>query len=305
MGLQKVHLREADKLRKQTDGLSTQQHRAGALSMDLLVALQILPGFFSNCLFLALYDSVVLLRRVMSLLSFSGSAACGEWRRMLTSAGLRSIWNSFLLDAYKQVKLGGEAPNSKVVKVPSIIGTRQSPGSKASNECHLLDFETSDRPLVLPAFKQLVEDFSDVADFLLVYVQEAHPLDGWAAPAVGPGCFRVRQHRTLEERMLAARSLLEHFALPPQCQLVIDSMDNDANAAYGVSYERGYGQSYTWSRGMDRATPGAGVWTEVHLEQGNGQSYTWSRGMEGGRAGEGVQIEEAPQKGCGWRQSQS
>ncbi len=56
------------------------------------------------CLFLALYDSVVLVKRVVSLLSCSRSSGSGEWRRMLTSAGLRSIWNSFLLDAYKQVK---------------------------------------------------------------------------------------------------------------------------------------------------------------------------------------------------------
>lgn len=85
----------------------------GMASEDLLVTLQILPGFFSNCLFLALYDSVVLVRRVVSLLRCSRSAAAssaasaGEWRPMLTSAGLRSIWNSFLLDAYKQVKSVG------------------------------------------------------------------------------------------------------------------------------------------------------------------------------------------------------
>lgn len=131
----------------------------GMASEDLLVTLQILPGFFSNCLFLALYDSVVLVKRVVSLLSCSGSARSGEWRRMLTSAGLRSIWNSFLLDAYKQVKLGCEAPNSKLVKVPD--GPKWSspfsnvttvpPGAKTQNEyeCHLLDFESSDRPLVV------------------------------------------------------------------------------------------------------------------------------------------------------------
>lgn len=77
----------------------------GSAGAELLVTLQILPGFFSNCLFMALYDSVVLLKRVVSLLSCSRSVSCGEWRRMLTSAGLRAIWNSFLLDAYKQVNL--------------------------------------------------------------------------------------------------------------------------------------------------------------------------------------------------------
>lgn len=83
----------------------SRKEKMGMASEDLLVTLQIIPGFFSNCLFLALYDSVVLVKRVVSLLSSSTSAGSGEWRRMLTSAGLRSIWNSFLLDAYKQVTL--------------------------------------------------------------------------------------------------------------------------------------------------------------------------------------------------------
>lgn len=80
----------------------------GMASEDLLATLQILPGFFSNCLFLALYDSVVLVKRAVSRLSCSRSAGSGEWRRMLTSAGLRAIWKGFLLDAYKQVHVFNE-----------------------------------------------------------------------------------------------------------------------------------------------------------------------------------------------------
>lgn len=134
----------------------------GLASEDLLLTLQILPGFFSNCLFLALYDSVVLVKRLVSLLRFSRSRSSGngEWRRMLTSAGLRSIWNSFVLDAHKQVKLGCEAPNSKVVKVPDAPRWSSSSVSNTSNvpcgarvrigdECRLLDFESSNRPLVV------------------------------------------------------------------------------------------------------------------------------------------------------------
>uniref|UniRef100_A0A8C4PBP3 Iodothyronine deiodinase n=1 Tax=Dromaius novaehollandiae TaxID=8790 RepID=A0A8C4PBP3_DRONO len=60
----------------------------GLLSVDLLITLQILPVFFSNCLFLALYDSVLLLKHMVLFLSRS-KAARGEWRRMLTSEGLR------------------------------------------------------------------------------------------------------------------------------------------------------------------------------------------------------------------------
>ncbi|KAG7509970.1 type II iodothyronine deiodinase [Solea senegalensis] len=126
----------------------------GTASEDVLVTLQILPGFFSNCLFFMLYDSVVLLKRVVALLSSSRSGGSAEWRRMFTSAGLRSIWNSFLLDAHKQVKLGHEAPNSKVVVVPG--GPRSNATTlpnaartRNGDECHLLDFESLDRPLVV------------------------------------------------------------------------------------------------------------------------------------------------------------
>uniref|UniRef100_A0A3Q1B6E2 Iodothyronine deiodinase n=1 Tax=Amphiprion ocellaris TaxID=80972 RepID=A0A3Q1B6E2_AMPOC len=201
----------------------------GTASEDLLVTLQILPGFFSNCLFLALYDSVVLLKRAVSLLSCSRSAGCGEWRRMLTSEGLRSIWNSFLLDAYKQVKVLRFIPdplNSKRL-LQLCVPT-----------CRTRCLWATPSPHHLPAFRQLVEDFSDVADFVLVYIDEAHPSDGWVAPPMGSCSFSFRKHQNLEERMGAARKLIEHFSLPPQCQLVADCMDNNANVAYGVSNER-------------------------------------------------------------------
>ncbi|ERE72821.1 type II iodothyronine deiodinase [Cricetulus griseus] len=155
----------------------------GLLSVDLLITLQILPVFFSNCLFLALYDSVILLKHVALLLSRSKSTR-GEWRRMLTSEGLRCVWKSFLLDAYKQVKLGEDAPNSSVVHVSN---------------------------------------------------PEA---DGWAVPGDSSLSFEVKKHRSQEDRCAAAHQLLERFSLPPQCQVVADRMDNNANVAYGVAFER-------------------------------------------------------------------
>nr|AAM93060.1 type 2 iodothyronine 5'-deiodinase splice variant [Gallus gallus] len=53
----------------------------GLLSADLLITLQILPVFFSNCLFLALYDSVILLKHMVLFLSRSKSARGQTWRR--------------------------------------------------------------------------------------------------------------------------------------------------------------------------------------------------------------------------------
>ncbi|KFO24294.1 Type II iodothyronine deiodinase [Fukomys damarensis] len=201
----------------------------GILSIDLLITLQILPVFFSNCLFLALYDSVILLKHVVLLLSRSKSTR-GEWRRMLTSEGLRCVWKSFLLDAYKQVKLGEDAPNSSVVCVSSPEG-----GHSCGNGVRE---KTADGVLQLPAFSKLVEEFSSVADFLLVYIDEAHPSDGWAVPGGSSLSLEVKKHRNQEDRCAAAHQLLERFSLPPQCQVVADCMDNNANVAYGVAFER-------------------------------------------------------------------
>lgn len=77
-----------------------------------------------------------------------------------------------------------------------------------------------------------------MADFLLVYIDEAHPSDGWAVPADSSLSFEVKKHRNQEDRCAAAHRLLERFSLPPQCRVVADCMDNNANVAYGVAFER-------------------------------------------------------------------
>lgn len=73
---------------------------------------------------------------------------------MLTSEGMRCIWKSFLLDAYKQVKLGEDAPNSSVVHVSNPEGGNDNENGAREKitdgvECHLLDFASPERPLVV------------------------------------------------------------------------------------------------------------------------------------------------------------
>lgn len=158
---------------------------------------------------------------------------------------------------HHQVKLGEDAPNSSVVHVSNAEAHDNSDNGAQEKttdgtECHLLDFASPERPLVvnfgsatwppftnqLPAFSKLVEEFSSVADFLLVYIDEAHPSDGWAVPGESSLSFEVKKHRNQEDRCAAAQQLLERFSLPPQCRVVADRMDNNANVAYGVAFER-------------------------------------------------------------------
>lgn len=39
---------------------------------------------------------------------------------------------------------------------------------------------------------QLTEDYADVADFVIVYISEAHPTDGWA---IEGNVFQVANHK--------------------------------------------------------------------------------------------------------------
>lgn len=104
------------------------------------------------------------------------------WDSLFTWKMLQNVYHCVLADKNKKVKLHGTAYNSPVV---SLDGKR----------CHrLLDFARGSRPLVLnfgsstcPVFMQMLKryqqlknDFSEVADFAVVYIEEAHPVDGWA-----------------------------------------------------------------------------------------------------------------------------
>uniref|UniRef100_A0AAQ5XP62 Iodothyronine deiodinase n=1 Tax=Amphiprion ocellaris TaxID=80972 RepID=A0AAQ5XP62_AMPOC len=85
----------------------------------------------------------------------------------------------------------------------------------------------------LEEFKQLVKDFSDVADFLVVYIAEAHSTDGWAFT----NNIDINQHRSLEDRMSAAKILIQE---DPLCPVVVDDMSNITAIKYGALPERLY-----------------------------------------------------------------
>lgn len=86
----------------------------------------------------------------------------------------------------------------------------------------------------LKAFQRLASQHADIADFLLVYIEEAHPSDGWISTDAP---YDIPKHRCLEDRLKAA-SLMKDES--PNCFVVADGMDNSSNAAYGAYFERLY-----------------------------------------------------------------
>lgn len=87
----------------------------------------------------------------------------------------------------------------------------------------------------LERFKEMIREFASVADFVLIYVREAHPLDGWNVR--GPKYEDMLQHKSLEERIEAAKLLRKEGI---DCPILVDTMDNKTCLAYGAFPERYY-----------------------------------------------------------------
>ena len=104
------------------------------------------------------------------------------WDSMFTWNMYKAIMDGIINELLKKVSLLSEAQNSVLMTID---------GHRLLN---ILDMARGSRPLVLnfgsrscpvfmermAEFTQMVKDFSDVADFLIVYIEEAHPTDGWA-----------------------------------------------------------------------------------------------------------------------------
>ncbi len=84
----------------------------------------------------------------------------------------------------------------------------------------------------------MYNDYKDHADFLTVYVREAHPTDEWQMKSNVKEEVCYAQPKTLEQRVAIANDFVKRFGYPTQ--FGIDDMSNAANDAYAAWPERIY-----------------------------------------------------------------
>ena len=86
--------------------------------------------------------------------------------------------------------------------------------------------------------EQLYSQYKDRVEFFVVYIQEAHPTDGWQVESNVDENILFRQHQSYEEREEAAQSCTIglHISLPA----LVEEMDNAIDEAYGAAPERLY-----------------------------------------------------------------
>jgi len=81
-------------------------------------------------------------------------------------------------------------------------------------------------------------EYADVADFACIYLEEAHPTDGWMYDQVK---HFTKQPVTLEQRSTMAHIFaneMRALQASPAISLCVDLMDNAASRAFGALPER-------------------------------------------------------------------
>ena len=81
----------------------------------------------------------------------------------------------------------------------------------------------------MKTFMKMVDNFSDIADFCIIYIEEAHPKEGNVV---------IGTHQCLEERFAAAEKLQDMCT--PNCPILVDSMSNEALYHYQATPDRLY-----------------------------------------------------------------
>jgi hypothetical protein len=84
----------------------------------------------------------------------------------------------------------------------------------------------------LDDFIEIVNDFSAIADFVVIYVMEAHPSDGLAFEH---NPVKIKTHRHIHDRLKAARHLLTKNV---PCPLLTDIMLDEADRCFAAAPER-------------------------------------------------------------------
>ena len=83
--------------------------------------------------------------------------------------------------------------------------------------------------------EKLHKDFGDIAEFRLVYIREAHPIDS-RRPAPYAEELGIRDATTFGERCALASDLLDDKNL--SIATIVDDMENSVNKAYSAFPDR-------------------------------------------------------------------
>jgi hypothetical protein len=86
--------------------------------------------------------------------------------------------------------------------------------------------------------EEIYRRIGDRVAFFVVYVQEAHPTDGWQVDSNVQEGILYRQHQSFDEREAVARACSLGLRVP--LPILVEELDNAIDEAYGAAPERLY-----------------------------------------------------------------
>jgi type I thyroxine 5'-deiodinase len=86
--------------------------------------------------------------------------------------------------------------------------------------------------------EKLYKQYRDTSQWLLVYIDEVHPANGWQAETNVESGYEVNQPENIEERLAMAR--ICHKKLRVSLPVIVDNMDDKTSAAYAGWPDRLY-----------------------------------------------------------------
>ncbi|MBI3326243.1 MAG: hypothetical protein HYZ81_06030, partial [Nitrospinae bacterium] len=86
--------------------------------------------------------------------------------------------------------------------------------------------------------EEIYHRFCELVAFFVIYIQEAHPTDGWQVDSNIQEGVLYRQHQTFEEREEVAQACSVDLHMP--MPVLIEDIDNAIDEAYGAAPERLY-----------------------------------------------------------------
>ena len=81
----------------------------------------------------------------------------------------------------------------------------------------------------MPCLNKLADKYHKAVTFVFVYIEEAHAVDEWPFPGINEF---LEQHRTMQDRLTAAKCLLNEFPFSEHIHVVLDDMENSYNRVY-------------------------------------------------------------------------
>ena len=144
-----------------------------------------------------------------------------------------------------KLRVGDDAPNSKVVTMDGTETTLHEILSGSSNKKKIPTVVVfgsltcpSFRSMYLKEFCEIVAEHKGAVRLVVIYLAEAHPQDGWQVGQNVSQEVLINTHKTIDDRLAAAKQLLEHHT--EITELLVDSMENNCDADYEAQPSRAY-----------------------------------------------------------------